>query len=138
MMRPRWISGASCDVLPTRSNLRVSLSTVQKYLDADGSVFFLPQHAVSAEQVRETPADVARRLPTGDLRAGLDAYETLGPGPRNRRTGEQISQDRPAWWSTSLHYQFIRRREGIGVEPPPRIESRPGFGGVDESVRKRG
>ena len=81
--------------LAERSNLRVSLMGIQRYVDSAGQVIFVPQSNVAGDKVREAPAAAPKRAPSGDLQAVLDAYGAVDrAGTRHGRPGGQPSEDR--------------------------------------------
>ena len=103
--------------LAERSNLRVSLMGIQRYVDSAGQVIFVPQSNVAGDKVREAPAAVPKRAPSGDLQAVLDAYGAVAaPGLGTVGQAANYRKIVPPGWPPTLHYEFIRRRDGIGVE----------------------
>lgn len=103
--------------LASRSNLRVTLTIIEKYPHGDGTVTFVPRQDATAPLVLESPSTGSRRQTGPELQAVLDAYANLAtPGFAAAGQASNFRAIRPAGWPGGLHYEFIKRREGIGVE----------------------
>ena len=103
--------------LAIRSNLRVSLSIIEQYPHPDGTVTYVPRQDAMGTKVREVPPSEARRLLGAELMAVLEAYGSLAaPGFSAVGKAHNYRFIAPAAWPRGMHYEFLKRREGIGVE----------------------
>ena len=120
--------------LAARSNLRVSLVSIRRYVAAHGETILVPEFAahVPSEDVISRPS--ARATIPIELQSVLEAYESIAePGFHTAGQAVRYRKIQPPAWPAGAHYEFLKRREGIGVEL--HLESKPAR--LAEHVAKR-
>ena len=103
--------------LAGRSNLRVSLIAVDKYVDANDQPIYVPRPAERDPRSVVLPGAKQRRAPSGDFQAVLDAYAAIADtGYSLSGQAHNYRQVRPRGWPAGLHYEFLKTADAIGVE----------------------
>jgi hypothetical protein len=103
--------------LAVRSNLDVSLVTLQRYRDNDGHMVVVPQHVVrSSNGINESVGGVRREI-SAELQAVVDAFSKVAPhGLVVRGQSAGYRQIQPPSWPSGLHYEFLRSGGAIAVD----------------------
>ncbi len=100
-----------------RSNLDLSLVCIRKYTDTLGETVVVPQHVVRSAMVQqEVDGGSSRQIPR-ELQVVIEAYEArAATGYETRGRGHSYRQIHPPGWPGSLHYEFLKYRDGISAE----------------------
>jgi len=96
------------------SDLDVRLVAIRKYAHADEGTIFVPSLLVHGRK-RPPPPPPEKLAP--EFEAVLAAYARIAPkGLEARGGGATVRTIRPEAWPESIHYEFLDRRDDIGVE----------------------
>ena len=107
----------SSDLLASRSNLDIGLTTISRYRDTDGRHVLVPQHVVRSSGRAQGASPSEDRQMSAELTSVVDAYNAgASAGLEAVGQARRYRQIRPVGWPGGLHYEFLQYSDSIGVE----------------------